>query len=77
MVTVWIVLGVLAVLIILTVIDNKRRRPLREATLPPEISRSARREVLRDQRAQERRAQAQFKAEHPYLHNSGGDGGGI
>ena len=42
MVTIRIVLGLLAVLIVATVIDNKRRRSVREATLPPGISRSAR-----------------------------------
>jgi hypothetical protein len=78
MLTIWIVLGVLAVLIIATMVDNRRRRSVREATLPPGISRSARREVLCDQRAQDRKAQAKYEAEHPYMNNgSGGDGGGI
>ena len=77
MVTIRIVLGLLAVLIVATVIDNKRRRSVREATLPPGISRSARRGILREQRAQDRAAQARYAAEHPYLNNSGGDGGGI
>ena len=75
MITVWIVLGVLAVLIIATVIDNRRRRRQQESTLLPGISRSARRQVLRDQRAQGRTAQAKYEAEHPYMNNGGGDGG--
>ena len=77
MITVWIVLGVLAVLIIATVVDNRRRSRQQEATLPPEISRSVRKEVLRDQRAQRRAAQAKYVAEHPYMNNGGSDGGSV
>ena len=75
MVTVWIIVPLLAVLIVATVLDNRRRRSVLQATLPPGLSRTARRKILRDQRAQNRAAQARFAAEHPYLNNVG-DGGG-
>ena len=75
MVTAWIVVALLAVLIVATVLDNGRRRSALQATPPPGLSRTARRKVLRDQRAQNRAAQARFVAEHPYLNNAG-DGGG-
>ena len=75
MVTIWIVAALLAVLIVATVLDNRRRRSVLQATLPPGRTRSGRRKILRDQRAQNRSAQARFAAEHPYLNNAG-DGGG-
>ena len=75
MVTVWIVVALLAVLIVSTVLDNRRRRSVLQATLPPGLSRTARRKILRDQRAQNRAVQARFAAEPPYLNNAG-DGGG-
>ena len=75
MVTVWIVVALLAVLIVATVPDNRRRRSDLQATLPPGLTRTARRKILRNQRAQNRAAQARFAAEHPYLNNAG-DGGG-
>ena len=77
MVTVLIFVGLLAALIVAAVLDNKRRRNVREATLRPGLSRAARREVLRDQRAQDRAAQALHAAERPYFNNlwdSGADG---
>ena len=75
MVTVWIVAALLAVLIIATVLDSRRRRSVLQATLPPGLTRTGRRKVLRDQRAQNHAGQARFAAEHPYLNNAG-DGGG-
>ena len=75
MVTVWIVVALLAVLIVATVLDNRRRRSVLQANLPPGLSRTARRKVLRDQRAENRAAQARYAAEHPYFNNAG-DGGG-
>ena len=77
MITVWIVLGLLVVLIIAALVDNRRRRSVLEATLRPGITRSQRRAVLREQRAHDRLAKARYAAEHPYLNNvGGGDGGG-
>ena len=75
MVTVWIVVALLAVLIVAIVLDDRRGRSVPQSTLPPGLSRTARRKALRDQRAQNRAAQARFAAEHPYLNNAG-DGGG-
>ena len=75
MVTVWIVLGLLAVLIIAVVYDTKRRRGILEATLPPGVSRASRRRILRDQHAKDRATRARYTAEHPYLHGGGDNGG--
>ena len=77
MVIVWIALGLLAVLLIAAVYDTKRRRRVLEATLPAGVSRAARRKILRDQSAQDRAVRARYTAEHPYLHGSGGDAGGL
>jgi hypothetical protein len=51
MVTVWIVVGLLAGLLIAAVYDTRRRRPVLEANLPAGILRAARRKILREQRA--------------------------
>ena len=76
--TILFVVGLFAVLISAVVIQNKRRRVVREATLNPGITRGGRREVLREQLAQDRKAQAQYKAERPYYNNiGGGDIGGF
>jgi len=77
MIAVWIVLGLLAVLIIAAIYDTKRRRGVLEATLPPGVPRASRRRIVREQRAQDRAIRAQYRAEHPYLHDGGGDGGGL
>ncbi len=76
MATVLIVVGLLAVLILALMVDDRRRRGVREATLRRGLSRAARREILREQRAQDRRAQAQYKAERPYFNNLGDGGAG-
>ena len=76
MMTVWIVVACLVVLIVAAVVDNKRRRTVLEATLPPGLTRTARRRILRDQQAQNRAGQARYAAEHPYFNNAG-DGGGL
>ena len=75
MVTVWIVLGLLAVLIVAAVYDTKRRRGILEATLPPGVPRASRRRILREQRAKDRATRARYTAEHPYLHGGGDNGG--
>ena len=76
MVTVLIFVGLLAGLIVAAVLDNKRRRSVREATLRPGLSPAARREVLRDQRVQNRAAQAGHAAERPYFNNLWDSGAG-
>jgi hypothetical protein len=76
MIAVWIVVGLLAVLIAAALYDTKRRRGILESTLPPGASRVNRRQVLREQRAQDRATRARYTAEHPYLHG-GGDSGGL
>lgn len=52
MLTVWIVVGLLAALLLAAVYDTRRRRPVLEANLPAGVSRAARRKILREQRAQ-------------------------
>jgi hypothetical protein len=78
MITTWIVVGLLAVSVIATIYDTKKRRGVLEATLPGGTTRAARRTIMREQRAQKRAAHARYVAEHPYLHGGGGgDAGGI
>jgi hypothetical protein len=66
----------LAVLVVAAVFDNRRRRGVLEANLPPGLSRAARRRILRDQRAPDRAAQARYAAELPYVSNIGDGGAG-
>jgi hypothetical protein len=77
MITLWVFLGLLAVVIIAAVYSTMRRRSDLEATLPPDLPRAARRRIIREQRAQDRAARARYTAEHPYLHGGGGDAGGL
>jgi hypothetical protein len=76
MITVCIFVALLAVLVVAAVLDNRRRRGVLEANLPPGLSRAARRRILRDQRAPDRAAQARYAAELPYVSNIGDGGAG-
>ena len=73
----WIVIGLFTVLLLAGAYDTRRRRQVLEANLPAGISRAARRTILREQRAENRAAQAKFNAEHPYMHGGGNADGGI
>ena len=76
MITVCIVVGLLVVLVVAAVFDNKRRRSVLEANLPPGLPRAVRRKILRDQRAPDRAAQARLTAELPHVSNIGDGGAG-
>ena len=51
-------LGLLAVLVMATVYDTRRRRRVLDANLPAGVSRAVRRRILREQRTQDRATRA-------------------
>jgi hypothetical protein len=68
MVAVIVVLSAFVVLALAAANEQRRRRPVLEATIPAGTSRVGRKRILRAERARARSERIQYEATHPYVY---------